>query len=117
MAPPAHVTITRDRRTDGDAVQMVDKCLSVPMSLKFDIFDAISENARRWRDTDHAKDVLGWRPTGSARSLARSSAFSSTTSRPTTLWSRCIGHRRAYRAPPARANRCGSCLSPSTSTT
>jgi nucleoside-diphosphate-sugar epimerase len=52
--------------SQADAVQMVDKCLAAPMSLKFDIFDAISENSRRWRDTNHAKEVLGWRPTGSS---------------------------------------------------
>ena len=49
-----------------DAVQMIDKCLSAPMSLKFDIFDAISDNSTRWRDTSHAKEVIGWRPTGSS---------------------------------------------------
>ncbi len=32
------------------------------------IFDAISENSRRWRDTSHAKEVLGWRPGGSSDS-------------------------------------------------
>ena len=52
--------------SQADAVQMIDKCLGAPASLKFDIFDAISENSRRWRDTDHAKEVIGWRPTGSA---------------------------------------------------
>jgi nucleoside-diphosphate-sugar epimerase len=52
--------------SQADAVQMIDKCLSAPMSLKFDIFDAISENSRRWRDTGHAKEVLGWQPTGSS---------------------------------------------------
>jgi nucleoside-diphosphate-sugar epimerase len=52
--------------SQSDAVQMIDKCLGAPMSLKYDIFDAISENSRRWRDTSHAKDVLGWRPTGSS---------------------------------------------------
>ena len=50
----------------ADCVQIIDKCLSAPMSLKFDIFDAISENQYRWRDTSHAKAVLGWQPTGSA---------------------------------------------------
>ncbi|MBK8086323.1 MAG: NAD(P)-dependent oxidoreductase [Devosia sp.] len=50
----------------ADAVQMVDKCLSAPESIRFDIFDAISDNARRWRDTSHAKEVIGWRPTGSS---------------------------------------------------
>lgn len=49
-----------------DAVQMIDKCLSAPDSVRFDIFDAISENSRRWRDTRHAKQVLGWKPTGSS---------------------------------------------------
>lgn len=48
----------------ADCVQMIDKCLSAPMSLKFDIFDAISDNKYRWRDTSHATDVLGWQATG-----------------------------------------------------
>lgn len=52
--------------SQSDAVQMVDKCLSAPDTIRFDIFDAISENSRRWRDTGHAKDVIGWRPTGSS---------------------------------------------------
>jgi nucleoside-diphosphate-sugar epimerase len=50
----------------ADAVQMVDKCLGAPPSVRFDIFDAISDNSRRWRDTGHAKDVIGWRPIGSS---------------------------------------------------
>jgi nucleoside-diphosphate-sugar epimerase len=52
--------------SQADAVQMIDKCLAAPPALAFDIFDAISENSRRWRDTSHAKEVLGWRPTGSS---------------------------------------------------
>lgn len=50
----------------SDCVQMIDKCLSAPSSIKFDIFDAISNNKYRWRDTSHAKEVLGWEPTGTA---------------------------------------------------
>lgn len=50
----------------ADAVQMVDRCLGAPDSIRFDIFDAISDNSRRWRDTSHAKEVLGWTPTGSS---------------------------------------------------
>ena len=50
----------------ADCVQIIDKCLSAPMTLKFDIFDAISENKYRWRDTSHAKTVLEWHPTGTA---------------------------------------------------
>jgi NAD+ dependent glucose-6-phosphate dehydrogenase len=49
-----------------DAVQMIDRCLSAPPSVRFGIFDAISENSTRWRDTSPAKKVLGWRPTGSS---------------------------------------------------
>jgi len=49
-----------------DAVQMVDRCLSAPADVRFGIFDAISENATRWRDTTPAKEILGWRPTGSS---------------------------------------------------
>jgi nucleoside-diphosphate-sugar epimerase len=49
-----------------DAVQMIDRCLSAPPTVRFGIFDAISENSTRWRDTSPAKEILGWRPTGSS---------------------------------------------------
>ena len=49
-----------------DAVQMIDRCLSAPPTVRFGIFDAISENSLRWRDTSPAKEILGWRPTGSS---------------------------------------------------
>ncbi len=49
-----------------DLVSIIDRCLSAPPELKFDIFHAISENRRRWRDTDHAKTVLGWQPVDSS---------------------------------------------------
>lgn len=52
--------------SQADAVQIIDKCLSAPMSLKYGLFNAISENKYRWRRTDLAKEVLGWQPTGSA---------------------------------------------------
>jgi len=52
--------------SQADAVQMIDRCLGAPATLKYDIFDAISENSRRWRDTSHAKEVIDWRPTGSS---------------------------------------------------
>lgn len=52
--------------SQADAVQIIDKCLSAPMSLKYGLFDAISENKYRWRDTTPAKEVLGWKPTGSS---------------------------------------------------
>ena len=52
--------------SQADCIQMVERCLEAPMSLSFDIFDAISDNRWRWRDTDHAREVLGWSPAGSA---------------------------------------------------
>ena len=50
--------------SQSDCVQMIDKCISAPDGLRYDVFDAISENEWRWRSTDHSKEVLGWRPTG-----------------------------------------------------
>ncbi len=50
----------------ADAVQMIDRCLSAPSEIRYGIFDAISENWSRWRDTSAAKERLGWRPTGSS---------------------------------------------------
>ncbi len=52
--------------SQADAVQIIDKCLSAPLSLKYMIFDALSDNKVRWRDTSPAKEILGWRPTGSS---------------------------------------------------
>ena len=50
----------------ADAVSMIDACLRAPESIRYGIFDAISENWPRWRDTSAAKELLGWRPTGSS---------------------------------------------------
>jgi nucleoside-diphosphate-sugar epimerase len=52
--------------SQADAVQMIDKCLAAPVSIRFEIFEAISENSRRWRDTNHSKRLLGWQPSGSS---------------------------------------------------
>ena len=49
-----------------DCVDMIDRCLSAPESLKYDIFNAISDNKYRWRDISHPKEVLGWAPRGRA---------------------------------------------------
>jgi nucleoside-diphosphate-sugar epimerase len=52
--------------SQDDCVQIVEKSLDAPMDLKWAVYDAISENKYRWRDTSYAKEVLGWKPTGSA---------------------------------------------------
>ncbi len=49
-----------------DCVSIVEKCLDAPKSLRYDIFDAISNNRWRWRDIEHAREVLGWEPQDSA---------------------------------------------------
>jgi len=52
--------------SQSDCVQMIDKCLEAPDDLLYDVFDAISDNRLRWRSTDHAKEVLGWKPIGNS---------------------------------------------------
>ena len=49
-----------------DLIDIIDKSLSAPMSLKYDIFHAVSNNARRWRDIDHSREVLDWEPRDSS---------------------------------------------------
>jgi nucleoside-diphosphate-sugar epimerase len=49
-----------------DLVSIIDKCLGAPDDLRFDIFHAVSNNSRRWRDIEHARDVLGWEPVDSS---------------------------------------------------
>ena len=44
--------------SQADAVQIVDKCLSAPMSLKYNIFDSISDNKYRWRNTNRVKEAF-----------------------------------------------------------
>jgi nucleoside-diphosphate-sugar epimerase len=55
--------------SQADAVNLIDRCLSAPLSLRYEVFDAISENRWRWRDTSRAKQLFGWQPIG------RSEAF------------------------------------------
>jgi nucleoside-diphosphate-sugar epimerase len=49
-----------------DLVNIIDKTMSAPKTLRYDIFHAVSNNARRWRDIDHAREVLGWEPLDSS---------------------------------------------------
>ena len=46
----------------GDCVQMIDLCLSAPDSLRYDVFDVISNNLWAIRDFAHAREVLGYNP-------------------------------------------------------
>jgi hypothetical protein len=49
-----------------DAVRAIEACLDAPLSLKYDIFDVISDNSTRWRDISHIEKVLGWKPLDSS---------------------------------------------------
>jgi len=52
-----------------DAIDLIDRCLSAPLSHRYEVFDAISDNRWRWRDTSHAKSIFGWQPTGHAEAF------------------------------------------------
>ncbi|MBI2965955.1 MAG: NAD(P)-dependent oxidoreductase [Chloroflexi bacterium] len=45
-----------------DVVQMVERCVNAPDSIRFDIFYAVSNNRGRFRDIAHARDVIGYEP-------------------------------------------------------
>ena len=45
-----------------DIVQMVKKCVAAPDSVRFDIFYAVSDNRGRYRDIEHAREVVGYAP-------------------------------------------------------
>ncbi len=49
-----------------DCVQMIERCIDASDTLRYDTFDAISNNRYRWRDIDHARETIGYEPTGSA---------------------------------------------------
>ncbi len=52
--------------SQSDCIQLIHLSLSAPPSIQYEIVNAISENKFRWRETDHTKEVLGWKPTGCA---------------------------------------------------
>ena len=45
-----------------DIVQMIEKCIDAPDSVKFDIFYAVSNNKWSYRDISHAREVVGYEP-------------------------------------------------------
>lgn len=46
----------------NDAAQMVDKCIEAADDVRFDIFYAVSDNRYSYRDTSHAREVVGFVP-------------------------------------------------------
>lgn len=49
-----------------DAAQMVERCILAPASLKFDIFNVLSNNRHAIRDLTHAREIVGYDPQDSA---------------------------------------------------
>jgi NAD+ dependent glucose-6-phosphate dehydrogenase len=45
-----------------DIVQMVERCILAPDSLRFDVFFGQSDNQYNFVDIQHARDVLGYEP-------------------------------------------------------
>ncbi len=59
IPPPARAATYLSHR---DAEQMVMKCVAASASVGFDIFYALSDNAARFRDLAHAREVIGFVP-------------------------------------------------------
>jgi nucleoside-diphosphate-sugar epimerase len=51
-----------------DVVDFLHKCIEAPEALKFDIFFATSRNKWSYRDLEHPRQVLGFKPQDSAES-------------------------------------------------
>jgi nucleoside-diphosphate-sugar epimerase len=49
-----------------DIVQMIERCLQAPPTLRFDVFFVVSNNRWSYRDLDHARRVLGFEPLDAA---------------------------------------------------
>lgn len=53
-----------------DVAQMLDKCIAAPAELRYDVFYAVSNNRRGYRDLAHARERLGFVPQDSADGFA-----------------------------------------------
>ena len=56
---PAHYANWCSRR---DVVQMIERCMAAPASLRYDIFFVTSDNRWSYRDLSHARAVVGYVP-------------------------------------------------------
>jgi NAD+ dependent glucose-6-phosphate dehydrogenase len=45
-----------------DIVQLIERCINAPESLRFDVFFGQSDNRYNLVDIQHARDVLGYEP-------------------------------------------------------
>lgn len=49
-----------------DVAQMIERCVTAPPELRFDIFNVVSNNRWGFRDISHARAVVGYEPQDSA---------------------------------------------------
>ena len=61
---PANSRAIAGYTSHADVAQIVDLSLSAPTTLRYDVFEVVSDNRYRWRDYSHAREVLGFQPQG-----------------------------------------------------
>ena len=54
-----------------DVARMIERCLAAPPTVRFDIFFATSRNRWGYRDTEHARAVVGFEPVDAAEDHRR----------------------------------------------
>jgi nucleoside-diphosphate-sugar epimerase len=50
----------------GDLARIIERCIEAPSGIKFDIFYAQSNNRWSYRDSEHAREVIGFEPRDAA---------------------------------------------------
>jgi nucleoside-diphosphate-sugar epimerase len=56
---PRHFSVWCSQR---DVVQMIERCIEAPPSLRFDVFFVVSDNRWSYRDLEHPRTAVGYRP-------------------------------------------------------
>jgi nucleoside-diphosphate-sugar epimerase len=65
VVPEDRPTALRHRSvwcSQRDVAQMLERCIAAPSDLRYDIFYAVSNNRRNYRDLAHGRAVLGFVP-------------------------------------------------------
>jgi nucleoside-diphosphate-sugar epimerase len=60
---PRHFSIWCSQR---DIAQMIEKCVTAPETVRYDIFYVVSNNKWGYRDISHAREVVGYEPQDAA---------------------------------------------------
>ena len=57
--------------SQANVARLVERCVTAPPELRFDVFYAVSDNRLNYRDTAHARRVLGHEPMGAGDNQRR----------------------------------------------